>query len=431
MTVKELSETQDIPLDVVKTIGVDLGDRGLVRTRGLPQNETFRLHITSQGKAVVESASLDVDPAEFVAPPGVTQIEHDAHLVLGALAEYGVTDDDAERGYHELDEIDLQGLTNLPTRRLNDAIDRLDRCGYLSGDRFMIGHVLNWLGTLNDQGRDAYQLLELQGVSPGNCGDSSGVSRPDNRLAAALAKLSGLIAHPSDSVTETHVDEYHATLRELQQLGHDVKGFWIPESALRRVSRSKNHTTGERKYSSKRYVDRSFYLATLSAAVEHFSRVPLARAQTPSDESSKTSGKARPTIFVGHGQDPQWEALELFLRRQRHYDVESFESGPRAGYPTTSVLENMLDKASMALLVHTAEDETADGSLRARENVVHEAGLFQGRLGFTKAIVLLEDGCNEYSNIQGLTQIRFPKGNIRQVFLEVLQTIQREFPPPG
>ena len=30
----------------------------------------------------------------------------------------------------------------------------------------------------------------------------------------------------------------------------------------------------------------------------------------------------------------------------------------------------------------------ADGDLQARMNVVHEAGLFQGRLGFTKAIVL-------------------------------------------
>jgi len=82
----------------------------------------------------------------------------------------------------------------------------------------------------------------------------------------------------------------------------------------------------------------------------------------------------------------------------------------------------------MALLVHTAEDESVDGSLRARENVVHEAGLFQGRLGFQRAIILLEQGCNEYSNIRGLTQIRFPKGNIKSAFAEVLQTIQRECP---
>jgi len=59
-------------------------------------------------------------------------------------------------------------------------------------------------------------------------------------------------------------------------------------------------------------------------------------------------------------------------------------------------------------------------------NVVHEAGLFQGRLGFTKAIVLLEDGCEEFSNIKGLGQIRFPKGNVKQAFEEIRQVLERE-----
>ncbi len=59
-------------------------------------------------------------------------------------------------------------------------------------------------------------------------------------------------------------------------------------------------------------------------------------------------------------------------------------------------------------------------------NVVHEAGLFQGRLGFTRAILLLEDGCEEFSNVQGLGQIRFPRGNIRAAFEEVRQVLERE-----
>jgi len=71
-------------------------------------------------------------------------------------------------------------------------------------------------------------------------------------------------------------------------------------------------------------------------------------------------------------------------------------------------------------------DEMADGALQARMNVVHEAGLFQGRLGFTRAIVLLEEGCQEFSNIQGLGQIRFPGGNISAVFEEVRRVLERE-----
>jgi predicted nucleotide-binding protein len=86
----------------------------------------------------------------------------------------------------------------------------------------------------------------------------------------------------------------------------------------------------------------------------------------------------------------------------------------------------MLDTAAIALLVLTAEDERIDGAVVARQNVVHEAGLFQGRLGFERAIVLLEEGCEEFSNIAGLGQIRFPTGGIAAAFEEVRRVLERE-----
>ena len=45
------------------------------------------------------------------------------------------------------------------------------------------------------------------------------------------------------------------------------------------------------------------------------------------------------------------------------------------------------------------------GKINARMNVVHEAGLFQGRLGFTRSIVLLEEGCEEFSNIEEVRKV--------------------------
>jgi predicted nucleotide-binding protein len=86
----------------------------------------------------------------------------------------------------------------------------------------------------------------------------------------------------------------------------------------------------------------------------------------------------------------------------------------------------MLDAAAIAFLVMTAEDEMADGAVQARMNVVHEAGLFQGRLGFTRAVVMLEEGCEQFSNIEGLGQIRFPGGNIAAAFEEVRRVLERE-----
>ena len=67
----------------------------------------------------------------------------------------------------------------------------------------------------------------------------------------------------------------------------------------------------------------------------------------------------------------------------------------------------------------TAEDIHVDNSSHARENVVHEAGLFQGRRGFHRAIILLEDGCAQFSNIHGLTHIAFPKGNLEVAFEKI------------
>jgi hypothetical protein len=131
-------------------------------------------------------------------------------------------------------------------------------------------------------------------------------------------------------------------------------------------------------------------------------------------------------VFVGHGHDLQWRDLKDHLHEKHGYTIEAFEIGSRAGHTIRDILEDMLQSSSFALLVMTGEDETKDGRMHARQNVVHEAGLFQGRLGFSRAILLLEDGAEEFSNIFGLQQIRFAKGRIRESFGDVLAVLKRE-----
>jgi predicted nucleotide-binding protein len=86
----------------------------------------------------------------------------------------------------------------------------------------------------------------------------------------------------------------------------------------------------------------------------------------------------------------------------------------------------MLSSSGFALIIMTAEDQTKDGKTRARENVVHEAGLFQGKLGFERAIILREESCEEFSNIHGLVQLEFPRGKIMAVSEEIRRTLERE-----
>lgn len=132
-------------------------------------------------------------------------------------------------------------------------------------------------------------------------------------------------------------------------------------------------------------------------------------------------------IFIGHGgKSHVWIELQRLLEKQIKVDTEEFNSVPTAGIPTQSRLMELLDKCPFAFLVMTAEDEQPDKTLRARENVIHEIGLFQGRYGFERAIILLEDGCQEFSNIHGLGQIRFPKGNVIAKSEEIRAVLKRE-----
>jgi predicted nucleotide-binding protein len=131
-------------------------------------------------------------------------------------------------------------------------------------------------------------------------------------------------------------------------------------------------------------------------------------------------------VFIGHGRSLLWREVKDFIEDRLRLPVDEFNRVPVAGVTNIARLSEMLDAAAIAFLIMTAEDEQPDGKMRARMNVVHEAGLFQGRLGFTRAIVVLEEGCEAFSNIEGLGQIRFPKGNIKGAFEEIRQVLERE-----
>jgi predicted nucleotide-binding protein len=140
----------------------------------------------------------------------------------------------------------------------------------------------------------------------------------------------------------------------------------------------------------------------------------------------KTVARTDGRIFIGHGRSNAWKDLKDFIQDRLQLEWDEFNREPTAGHSTKERLEAMLDNACFAFLVMTAEDEQADGSKHARGNVIHELGLFQGRLGFERAIILMEEGCTEFSNIIGLTQIRFPPANITAKSEELRRVLERE-----
>jgi predicted nucleotide-binding protein len=140
----------------------------------------------------------------------------------------------------------------------------------------------------------------------------------------------------------------------------------------------------------------------------------------------KSAARTEGTIFIGHGRSPAWRDLKDLLQDRLSLRPDEFNLESAAGLTTKERLEEMLDSAVFAFLVMTAEDEHADTTKHARENVIHEIGLFQGRIGFRRAIILLEEGCTEFSNIQGISQIRFPKGAIKAKSEDIRHVHERE-----
>jgi predicted nucleotide-binding protein len=227
--------------------------------------------------------------------------------------------------------------------------------------------------------------------------------------------LSGFRGHDirSAAMTETAAEIYPQLIMEVIDLFHDALG---PNQYSTNILRQFNLGLSSRKSVQD-------ILALIRAAHTRIERNPeilKKKLEAPDEEPMVQQ------VFIGHGHSPVWRELQDFLQNRLKLSVEEFNSVAVAGIPTATRLEEMLGAATFAFLVMTAEDETPDGKFRARMNVVHEAGLFQGKLGFRKAIVLLENGCEDFSNIHGLGQIRFSKGNLTAKFEEIRQVLERE-----
>lgn len=140
-----------------------------------------------------------------------------------------------------------------------------------------------------------------------------------------------------------------------------------------------------------------------------------------SDTADAARLKKADNIFIGHGRSHAWKELKDFLHDRLGLQWIEFDREATAGLSSKERLETMLDEACFAFIVMTLEDEQTNKS-----DMVHTAGLFQGRLGFRRAIVLLEKGCEPFPNVDSPCQIRFSSGNISAKFEEIRRVLERE-----
>lgn len=114
------------------------------------------------------------------------------------------------------------------------------------------------------------------------------------------------------------------------------------------------------------------------AALAQRAATHLGRLTSGRSSAAAPSGTS---VVIGHGRSLLWREIKDFVHDRFGLPWDEFNRVPDAGITNIARLSTMLDETAFALLILTAEDEMADGSLIARQNVIHEVGLFQGRLG--------------------------------------------------
>lgn len=128
------------------------------------------------------------------------------------------------------------------------------------------------------------------------------------------------------------------------------------------------------------------------------------------------SSKAQRRVFISHGRAPDWREVQAYLEKDLKLDTLELAQEPNQGLTIFQKLADAADQCDSAVIIMTGDDIDAAGLSKARENVIHEIGYFQGRYGPSRVCFLHEDGVNVPSNLQGLVYSAFPKDAVHACF---------------
>jgi CAP12/Pycsar effector protein, TIR domain len=125
-------------------------------------------------------------------------------------------------------------------------------------------------------------------------------------------------------------------------------------------------------------------------------------------------------VFISHGHSEMVKLkLKNFIEERMHLEPVILTEQPDLGLTIIEKLEKYGKDCDFALILLTADDETADGGVRARQNVIHELGVFHGILGRDRVLLLKQSNVETFSNISGLIYKEFQGENIESVFEDV------------
>ncbi len=135
----------------------------------------------------------------------------------------------------------------------------------------------------------------------------------------------------------------------------------------------------------------------------------------------RSARRRKSAVFISHGRSPSplWREVQQFL--EQDLGIETLEQG-RGSTPGRSTVEKLTEASNLchrAIVVVTVDDTSSFGEHRSRENVMHEIGFLQAKLGFDRLVILHEEGALGPHYLADFVNISFPKGNVRAAMIDL------------
>jgi hypothetical protein len=243
-----------------------------------------------------------------------------------------------------------------------------------------------------------------------------------NNVSIIFAKLAGIKRNVSEELATTtryfdlsvldYFKRYEIILQQLKQvmpeLYADLPPLDIPQP------------TKDRDYNVEyEYISR-YQLENLSRDLTYIFEV---RANCGDGEEVKERPER---IFISHGRSHEWYKVQAYVERDIKLPTLELAQEANLGRTVFQKLIEESDKCRYAVIVMTGDDELGDQK-RARENVMHEIGFFQGKYGAHNVCLLYEEGTSIPTNIHGLVYSPFTKGMVDAAFALMRREIEAAF----
>jgi len=241
---------------------------------------------------------------------------------------------------------------------------------------------------------------------------------PLAKLAAILKVLRELIQNPRSSffdpdVVLEYLEAANRHLNVLREVQPDLFAD-LPQRSIPRTSKTSD-------FEGRGYIER----APLQQLVRDIEYVFEVRAGSELRVAPQRTIEAR--VFLSHGRSEDWREVQAYLEKDLGVLTLELAQEPNRWWTVLQKLVEEANRCTYAVIVMTGDDAGPGGEARARENVMHEIGFFQGTYGLQNVSLLHEEGTNMPSNIHGLVYIPYPKLTVTASFA----TLARELYAAG